>query len=241
MTSTAASTPRNGHLAASGGEDYFRAVNQGTELDDALDHGILSNQSNRSISKRKHESEEDDDDDNEESRYNFDKKNTGSQKKSWRDSSSEKRTNGQNVESGNESSDSDMSMSGESEDHSESIINGVEPEEGEILSLDDSDEQENGKDDTNDALDEHVLEIGSAMEDGTDADNNYDLDTELGHLEDKDFKVRTLAKQEDTSVEGGLSKDFYSRKWSGYTLTGLPFLYVTDHGILGKKPLLHGE
>lgn len=182
--STAASTPKNGHLAVSGAEDYFRAVNQGTELDDGMDQGNLGNQSNtvngaQSITKRKRDGDDgdDDEDEDEESRYSVEKKDGKSKKSSWNEQVSASRTTGE----GANGSDSDMSISSNSEERD----SGVGDEEDEVSSdgsdmLEDSDE---------DALDEHVLDIGSSTENIDGTDNNYDLNTELGHLDDVDFKV----------------------------------------------------
>ncbi|GJJ76456.1 protein AIR1/2 [Entomortierella parvispora] len=181
--SSAVSTPKNGHLALSGADDYFKAVNQGTELDDHMDQGIASSSSNpvtasQSITKRKRGDDEEEgmDDEDEESRYSVEKKDGSSKKaSSWNDQVAAPRT------AGPEDSDSDMSISSVSEERD----SGVGDEEDEVTSVGDS-EMEN----SDQALDEHVLDLGTSTENVDGTDNNYDLDTELGHLDNEDFKGR---------------------------------------------------
>ena len=160
-------------------------MNQGTELDDGMDQGILSNKSDpvngsQSITKRKRDDEDEegmvDEDEEEESRYSVEKKDGNSKKSSWNEQVSAPRT----TKEGADGSDSDMSISSTSEGKD----SGVGDEEDEVTS--------NGSDmleGSDDALDEHVLDIGSSTENVDGADNNYDLNTELGHLDDVDFKV----------------------------------------------------
>ncbi|KAG0048054.1 hypothetical protein BGZ83_006942 [Gryganskiella cystojenkinii] len=226
ITSSTTSAPKNGHLAASGAEDYFRAVNQGSELDDGSDLGLLnSRQQQKSLSSfapgwvaindNKINEKKADLKEEEESRYSVEKKRKGNKKNSSShfiidDSGSE--------DSEAESLDSDMSMSDDGS-NKKLQTETIEREEGEHIEEDELQQDDESKDEdereegSGDSLNEHVLEIGSTAENSDDDVNDYDLEKELGHLEDEEFKCTVCgAKDEHVSQECPLSVCFNCNK-----------------------------
>lgn len=168
----------NGRLAASPtpAEDYFKSVNQGNELDSENDEGVIKsssrnkNQTASIINTGKKSSNQRDagfDDQNNESRYSVEKKE--STKHNWSqhaiaeiNSNNESETEGEEYSS-NGSIDGRAAGEEESSDEAKVAIEDLQ-------------------------LDQHVLDLGARVDD-TQEETNYDLNAELGHLDNEDFKV----------------------------------------------------
>ncbi|KAF9182014.1 hypothetical protein BGZ51_005018 [Haplosporangium sp. Z 767] len=153
-------------------EDYFKAVNQGMELDSEKDEGIIKASARKSATatasaKGKERAIEEDED---ESRYNVEKKKDPSRKNAWDQHSVSTGT----PQESDESDDTDTSESNDDQED-ESGSDPEEPSDRDIA--------------IPKGLDEHVLDLGTPLEDGQD-ESNYNMDTELGHLEGEDFKGR---------------------------------------------------
>lgn len=159
MTQKAADASRTDHLAepSSAVDDYFKAVNQGTELDSEKDE---------THSKAKPSTTDapviviDDDED---SKYNVEKKKEAD---AW-DAKSASKAIGSQDDSG---SDSDSEGPSVSDDESRSDSEG-----GEAVN------------DDAEGLDEHYLDVG--QKDVGDEPSEFDLEAELGHLDDQKFLV----------------------------------------------------
>ncbi|KAF9207341.1 hypothetical protein BGZ49_000645 [Haplosporangium sp. Z 27] len=161
------------HLAASptAAEDYFKSVNQGNELDSETEEGIIksSSRANKTaaatinVGKKSNDKDVDLDKEIEESRYSAEKKDT--RKNKWSQQAIVEGIHSSNENSGEEES--------EESDGDEQSTSGDDPKIQEYESQ----------------LDQHVIDLGASRNDTQDNTNDYDLDVELGHLEDEDFKV----------------------------------------------------
>ncbi|KAF8976868.1 hypothetical protein BGZ46_007892 [Entomortierella lignicola] len=163
------------HLAASptAAEDYFKSVNQGNELDSETEEGIIksSSRANKTaaatinVGKKSNDKDVDLDKEIEESRYSAEKKDT--RKNKWSQQAIVEGIHSSNEDSGEEES--------EESDGDEQSTSGDDPKIQEYESQ----------------LDQHVIDLGASRNDTQDNTNDYDLDVELGHLEDEDFKGRS--------------------------------------------------
>ncbi|KAF8937401.1 hypothetical protein BGZ58_002764 [Dissophora ornata] len=185
-TSSAVATPPKGHLAATptATEDYFKAVNQGNELDSENEEGIIKASKRVKLStttggaggKSNNDLKDDDhseQDEEEESRYSVEKKkDIGLNSWSQRVGASE---------------DPTMDMSDADESDEEVIESADQSHNESEESHNESEESHN----ESDGLDEHFLDLGGSKQGEEKELNNYDLDAELGHLEGEDFKITT--------------------------------------------------
>ncbi|KAI7827479.1 hypothetical protein BC939DRAFT_90844 [Gamsiella multidivaricata] len=184
---TPSSVPPNGYLAVTptAAEDYFRAVNQGTELDSESEEGLIKGAKKASattagagIIGSKASDHKRPVEDEEESRYSVERKKE-IPKNTW----------SQHAESPQGPADESAGTDSEGSEAEQSIGSAS------INEISDDDETEGAPQlkkmrliDDAEGLNEHVLDLGASMKDLEDEANNYDLDTELGHLEDEKFK-----------------------------------------------------
>ncbi|KAF9170222.1 hypothetical protein BGX21_004152 [Mortierella sp. AD011] len=169
------------HLAAppTAAEDYFNSVNQENEQDSDNDEGIANasthanNQDVTNITTTNmngnYQKNVDPDEEHGESRYNVEKK--GASKNNWNQhaiavgNSPSKGTNGD--EDGSDESD-------------------TSDEEGAITGEEAADRVNFAEKEIK--LDQHVIDLGAPLDDIQEEVNDYDLNAELGHLDDEEFK-----------------------------------------------------
>ncbi|KAI1313848.1 hypothetical protein EDD11_002449 [Mortierella claussenii] len=202
----------NRHLTTSpnAAEDYFKAVNQGTELDsDNDEEGIVKSSRSKSSTNttatkagsrarsrsesRKSTPDFQGSEDEEESRYNVEKKKDASNK-SWSRHATLKADDHSNSSGADENDD----QSDDSEDEDQpadqlrsgtSSSSDSDADEDDVYSEFELEESE---------LDQHVLDLSKPSIDANSAGNTYDLKRELGHLEEEEFKGRSRYYMEPT-------------------------------------------
>ncbi|KAG0204687.1 hypothetical protein BGX28_003436 [Mortierella sp. GBA30] len=178
QTSTTMNVPsETDHLAAppTAVDGYFMAVNQGTELDSENDEGIIKASSANARNPIVIEDEED-------SRYSVEKKKDGK----WnQQNAASAATHTQDQEDSGSTSESE----GSSASSDEMQVNGAHGTE-------DSSDNEYQLEDS-DGLDEHVLEFSKDSQ--QEEPNDFDLEAELGHLEDKKFLGKNRYYMEKTA------------------------------------------
>ncbi|KAG0022247.1 hypothetical protein BGZ80_000693 [Entomortierella chlamydospora] len=172
------------HLAAppTAAEDYFNAVNQEYEQDSDNDDGNVNastHVNNQDVTNftttdmnGNNQKNIDPDEEHGESRYSVEKK--GASKNDWNQhaiaagNSPNKETNGdENGSDESDTSDEEGAISGEE------AADRVSFAEEEI------------------ELDQHVIDLGASLDDTQEEANDYDLNAELGHLDDEGFKGHT--------------------------------------------------